>query len=181
MPLNDRQSRFVEEYLVDLNATQAAIRAGYAKGSADVTANRLLGNKSVREEIERRKAARSVETGITANQVLKELASIAFLDPDSIFDFSGNEVAYRPANQIPEAARRAIAGFRYSKDGVLQEIKLWSKEKALELIGRHIGMFLEKLELTEKVKMVVTEEIVDAEDSPANGEAAPGPGGVPPG
>ena len=76
--LNDRQMRFCDEYLIDLNATQAAIRAGYSEKYANTNAPKLLQNTAVKEYIQKRKADRERRTEITQDMVLRELAIIAF-------------------------------------------------------------------------------------------------------
>jgi phage terminase small subunit len=164
MPLTPNQQRFVEEYLVDLNAAQAATRAGYSAKTARVQGAKLLTNPNIQAAIQAAQQARSGETKITAARVLQELALIAFQDPAEFFDFRGDRPIMRPACDIPEAARRAMSSIRF-KDGEVAEVKFWSKDSALEKIGRHLGMFLEKIELTEKVKVVLTEEIVDADSA----------------
>jgi phage terminase small subunit len=164
MPLTPNQQRFVEEYLVDLNATQAAIRAGYSAKTANRQGARLLTKADIQAAIQAAQQARSGETKITAARVLQELALIAFQDPADVFDFKGEKPTMRPAHEIPEAARRAMSSIRF-KDGEVAEVKFWSKDSALEKIGKHLGMFLEKIELTEKVKVVLTEEIVDADSA----------------
>ncbi len=81
MPLNDRQARFVAEYLVDLNATQAAIRAGYSPPSARTQAADLLPNPNLAAAIAEAQAARGRRTEVTADRVVLELARVAFGDP----------------------------------------------------------------------------------------------------
>jgi phage terminase small subunit len=76
--LSDKQRRFVAEYMVDLNATQAAIRTGYKRGSAKVHGHRLLTNANVREEIERRGKAKLTQLELTVERVLQEFAKVAF-------------------------------------------------------------------------------------------------------
>ena len=83
--LNAKQQRFVEEYLIDLNATQAAIRAGYKKSEyTDTNANKLLENTRIREAIEKAIAERSKRTGINQDRVIQELARIAFVNPKKL-------------------------------------------------------------------------------------------------
>jgi len=157
-PLTPKQQRFVLEYLKDLNASAAYRRAGYKTGNADVTGPRLLGNVRVQAEISKRLAARSEKVELTAEQVLRELKTAAFLDPIELFAKDGTLL---PLDQMPEAARRAIAGLEVEeifegsgKDrvwiGRLRKIKLVSKEGTLTLAGRHLGMFRDKVELTGK-------------------------------
>ena len=90
MALNDKQRRFAEEYLIDLNATQAAIRAEYSEKTAYSQGQRLLKNDEVQALVQELMAARAKRTEITADNVLAELAKHAFLDPKSFFDDSGN-------------------------------------------------------------------------------------------
>lgn len=108
MALTERQNRFVQEYLVDLNATQAAIRAGYSEKSAGTQGCRLLANAEVQQAIQRAMEERQARTGITQDDVVQELKAVAFAQAD---DGSGSELKYS------------------------------SKLKALELLGKHLGIF----------------------------------------
>jgi phage terminase small subunit len=85
--LNAREARFVEEYLVDLNATQAAIRAGYSERTADQQGSRLLKKVKVREEIRARQVKRSEKVEITAAKVLERWVEIAFADPNELIEY----------------------------------------------------------------------------------------------
>jgi len=90
--LTDKQERFVEEYLIDLNSTQAAIRAGYSVKSAGKIGPELLGKTRISEAITKKKAERSKRTGITADRVLEEYAKIAFANADDIIDFKTGRI-----------------------------------------------------------------------------------------
>ena len=145
MALNGKQQRFVEEYLIDLNATQAAIRAGYSKRNADVTGPRLLGNVRIQEEIQRSIGERSQRTEITQDRVLLEYARIAFFDPVKLFGDDGRPL---PVSQIDENTRRAIAGLDVCTvgngdmgAGEIQKFRIANKLTALEQVGKHLGMF----------------------------------------
>lgn len=81
MALTEKQKRFCDEYLIDLNATQAAIRAGYSVKNADKIGSELLGKTRVSETISRKIAERSKRTGINQDRVIQELARIAFVNP----------------------------------------------------------------------------------------------------
>jgi phage terminase small subunit len=139
--LTPRQKRFVEEYLVDLNATQAAARAGYSPKGAEVRGSELLRNRKVAEEIRTAKAARAQRTQVTAERVLAELAAVAFSDIRDI-DF-GPDGKLRASS--PEAAR-AVAAFSWSRHGrakggyIQYSVRLWDKVWALELCMRHLGI-----------------------------------------
>lgn len=155
--LTPRQQRFVEEYIVDLNATQAAIRAGYAEKNADVQGPALLGNLGISRAIASAKEARSKATGITAERVIEELAVLAFSDVTHYeVDDQGNVTL---AEGAPRNAHRAISAIkrRITTDpegGVTREVelKLWDKPGPLKLAGRHVNVagFYDKVEVTGK-------------------------------
>lgn len=145
--LTAKQIRFVDEYLIDLNATQAAIRAEYSSKTAKEQAARLLSHVNVQAEIAKRQRARQRRTEITQDRVLQELAAIGFAD---IIDFAEVKrdveglpaVALKLTAAIPKEKRAAIAGIKQGANGV--EVKMNDKLKALELIGKHLGMFDER-------------------------------------
>jgi len=138
--LTDKQKRFVEEYLVDLNATQAAIRAGYSEKTAEQMGYQLLQKTSVQQAIQQAMADRSVRTEITQDMVLRELAAIGFAKATDYVQVKQNGlVILTPTECLTEEQKKAIAGIKDGKYGV--EIKLHDKLSALQLMGRHLGMF----------------------------------------
>lgn len=139
MALTELRKRFVEEYLKDLNATQAAIRAGYSAKTANEQAARLLANVSIQAEIQRRQKDRSKRTEITQDRVLQELASIGFAKGTDYASIADGCVEIKSTDTLTETQKAAITAIKETKDGV--EIKLADKVKALELIGKHLGMF----------------------------------------
>ena len=159
MKLTPKQIRFVDEYLVDFNATQAAIRAGYSPKTAAAAAARLLRNVNIQAEIARRQKDLQRRTEVTQERVVKELARIAFaniadyihLQTQTRTKDDGTEVTYQTVmfNETQELSadqRAALAVVKQSVNGF--ELKLHDKIKALELLGRHIGMFNDKLSLS---------------------------------
>lgn len=141
--LTEKQALFVEEYLVDLNATQAAIRAGYSEKTATEQASRLLTNVKVQEEIQRAMAQRSARTEITQDRVLQELAAIGFSrTTDFVKITADGRVKLTPTDELTVEQGRAVASIKEGKHGV--ELRLYDKLGALHLIGRHIGMFTGK-------------------------------------
>lgn len=148
--LTEKQKRFIEEYLIDLNATQAAIRAGYSTDTAYSIGNENLKKPEVRTRIDKAMAERSKRTGVNADRIVEELAKIAFLNPTDLIDI--NNAALK-ANVVPEDTA-AIQSVKVktipTKDGngVEREIKMADKIKALELLGKHVGMFKDKLDVT---------------------------------
>lgn len=159
MKLTPKQIRFVDEYLVDFNATQAAIRAGYKAKTAHVIGAENLRKPKIAEEIARRQKDLQKRTEVSQDRVVKELARIAFAN---IADYlhvetqtrtkdDGTEVTYQTVmfNETQELSadqRAALAVVKQSVNGF--ELKLHDKIKALELLGRHIGMFNDKLSLS---------------------------------
>lgn len=168
MALTDKQKRFCEEYLIDLNATQAAIRAGYSPKTAEQTASRLLRNVKVQEYIAKRQKELSRSTEITQERVIKELALIAFSNNADyahvvekkmqveasgtlvdVLDKDGKPVMYRTVEpvlteELTEEQKRALAVIKKGRDGL--EVKSCDKVKALELLGKHLGIFTDKIE-----------------------------------
>ncbi|MDX1464483.1 MAG: terminase small subunit [Halomonas sp.] len=141
--LTPRQSRFVDEYLIEPNGKQAAIAAGYAAGSADAAASRLLRNDKVRQVLDERRALRAKRTQVDADYVLHRLHAIDQLDIIDILDDAGN---VRPVKEWPKAWRQSItaADLHEMQTGdvmtVVRKIKWPDKLKTLELIGKHVSV-----------------------------------------
>lgn len=141
MALNPRQSLFVQEYLIDLNATQAAIRAGYSKKRASELGYQLLQKPTVQEALREAMAKRERRTAITQDRVLAELAAIAFAngaDYAHVTDPYG-AVEFTPTAKLTDDQRRAIASIKQGQTGT--EVKTYDKLRALELLGKHMGLF----------------------------------------
>lgn len=152
MPLTPRQARFVSEYLKDLNATQAAIRAGYAKRGSRVTGCRLLANPNIKKAVEEGQREALRRNQLTADRLLEELRRIATVDLSQAFDERGR---LKPLRDMPEDVRRAIVGMDTvhapGGDGEVLEvrkIKVADKVRAIELGMRHFGMLNDKLEVS---------------------------------
>jgi phage terminase small subunit len=150
--LTGQQKLFVAEYLIDMNASQAAIRAGYSKTIARRSGSRLLATPHVAEAIEKAQRGRVQRTQVTADQVVNELALIAFSDISEVFDVDGNgRVTVKDLKSLPPAVRRAISDISQvstetkGENGVVVEkvrlkVGLHSKIKAIELLMDHLGM-----------------------------------------
>jgi len=151
--LSPKRERFVDEYLVDLNGTQACIRAGYSPKTANEQAARLLANVSIRARIDKAIAERSKRTGVNADRVIQELAKIAFVNASDFIDLK--EGVLREGAVSEDTA--VISGVKVKRsitnngETIEREIKLADKIKALELLGKHLGMFTDKMELSGKV------------------------------
>ncbi|MEW7854788.1 terminase small subunit [Pseudomonas chlororaphis] len=144
MALTAKQQRFVDEYLKDLNGTQAAIRAGYSAKSAAVIAAENLIKPNVQVAISEGMQQRSSRTGITADRVLQELGRLAFLDIRKAYNADGS---LKPVHELDDDTAAAIAGMDVAEIGsgedvigFVKKIKLSDKKGALELVMRHLGM-----------------------------------------
>lgn len=159
MKLTAKQIRFVDEYMVDFNATQAAIRAGYKAKTAHVIGAENLRKPKIAEEIARRQKDLQRRTEVTQDRVVKELARVAFADATDYacvetLTYENEDgtvsqvqiVSPKDTDTLSDDQRAAIAGIKHGANGI--EVKLHDKIKALELLGRHIGMFNDKLSLS---------------------------------
>lgn len=155
MPLTPKQQRFVREYLIDLNATAAYRRAGYESvgSAAEANASRLMRNDKVAAAIEAAMQAREGRTEITADRVLREVARIALSDVRKLFAADGS---LRPVRELDDDAAAALAAVDVVEDfaggKTTKKVRLWDKKGALELLGRHLGLFAEKLKVEAEVK-----------------------------
>lgn len=145
--MTQKQKRFIEEYLIDLNATQAAIRAGYSPDTAQQTGSENLSKPVIRAQIDRAMAERSKRTGVNAERVVQELAKIAFVNAAEVID---PKTATVKEDALPEdtAAIQSVKVKTFGEDGLEREIKMADKIKALELLGKHLGMFQNNVNVT---------------------------------
>ncbi len=150
--LTPKQQLFVQEYLVDLNATQAAIRAGYSAKNADKIASQLLGKNRVAEAVAQAMARRFRRTGISAERVLEELALVAFADLGDFVEFGPEGIVVKSTEQLDPRVRRALAEVseRRAKHGRTVAFKLHDKVTALTKLGQHLGLFPDRVEHTGK-------------------------------
>lgn len=170
MKLTEKQKIFVNEYLVDLNATRA-YKVAYPNVKKDDTAavngNRLLRNAKVKEYLNERMKEREKRTEITQDKVLEELAAIAFSNgskyakviEETVYDENGEVLLDSDGNivkqkvvdliltdELSETDKKAIASIKRGRNGI--EISTCDKVRALELLGKHLGMFKEKVEVS---------------------------------
>lgn len=161
MALTPKQARFVQEYLVDLNGTQAAIRAGYSARTARQIADENLSKPDIAAAVETAIAERAKRTEITADRVLAEFAKLGFSDVRRIFTAAGglqfptemdDETA--AAVQSVEVVTRRVPGDEKQVEHI-HKIKLADKIGALTQIGRHLGMFTDKVEHGGSMNVVI--------------------------
>lgn len=151
--LSDIERRFVEEYLVDCNATAAARRAGYRAADLKRQAYDTLHRPRVSEAIAEAQAERAARVEVQSDEVLREIKLFAMADPADLFDSDG---VFLPISQMPPTIRRAIASFEIEElfeagsdgkkfcIGRTVKVKLWDKPKGLELLGKHLKLWAER-------------------------------------
>ncbi|WP_404989298.1 terminase small subunit [Clostridium culturomicium] len=161
--LTEKQKRFCNEYLIDLNATQAAIRAGYSTDSAKEIGSENLTKPNIRACIDAEIAERSKRTGVNQDRVIRELARLAFVNATDVINLNQATVIEN-ANEDDTAAIASVK-VKYiptsEGEGVEREIRLTDKLKALELLGKHLGMFKDKVELSGPMKVQIVDDIDD--------------------
>ncbi|WGO82305.1 terminase small subunit [Arsenophonus apicola] len=143
MTLTNKQEAFCREYLIDLNATQAAIRAGYSEKTAHEQASRLLANVKVEKRIQELMKARKNRLNIDADYVLKRLVDIDQMDVLDIINESGD---LRPIKDWPKVWRTTLSGLDIAAirvdgaEALLKKVKWPDKIKNLELLGKHVSV-----------------------------------------
>lgn len=166
--LTPKQERFVQEYLLDLNITKAAIRAGYTPTTADKVGYQLLGKTRVSEEINKAMEARSVRTEIKSDNVLQEIAKLGFANIKNIFDKDGKFI---PVHKLPPEVAASLVEVTeriIKKEGdsvvIERKYKLADKKSSLELLGKHLKLFTDKIEHNINGKMTLEELIASASE-----------------
>ena len=146
--LTDKMERFCREYIKDLNATQAAIRAGYSKKTAGSTGTENLQKPEIKKKIDKLKEARAKKTDFGANEVLSELKKLATSNLGDFFDESGYLKNWGDLTRDQTACLESVDFKHFSKKGddrlnisQAHKLKFWSKLKALELYGSHLSLF----------------------------------------
>jgi phage terminase small subunit len=162
MQLDGRREQFCRSYIIHLNASKAAEEAGYSKDRARQTGCELLGVEAVQDRIAELSADRNAKFEVQAVEVVRELHRMLTADVNDAFDEDGN---VKPLSDIPVDLRRTIAGFEVFEEhqgkgaereyiGRTKKIKFWSKEKAAELLGRHLALFKDSLKLEAPAALV---------------------------
>ncbi len=143
--LTPKQKRFVDEYLIDLNATQSAIRAGYSKKTAEVIGHENLRKPNIQLCISERLDKLKEITGITQERVLQEYGKISFFDPRRLYDDKGNLL---PVHKLDADVAAALTGFDVTETTISGElvtttkkVKYAEKKGALDSLAKHFGMF----------------------------------------
>jgi len=150
--LTAKQRRFCEEYVIDLNGAQAAVRTGYSSKTARITASKLLTNPNIQDYIQELREELSKRNEITADKVLAELVKIGFSDITNYLEVRGTRnnrtVEIYKTSDLTDDQKGAISEIRQTKDGI--SLKLHNKTEALHKIGIHLGMFTDRLQMLDK-------------------------------
>lgn len=162
--LTPKQQRFVEEYLIDLNATQAAIRAGYSEKTAKSIGQENLTKPDIQKAIEEAQNKRTEQTKIDAAYVLSRLVEIDQMD---VLDIMDDQMKIRPVNEWPKVWRQYVVNLENLElsdgEGCFKKIKWPDKVKNLELLGRHVsvGAFKDKVEHSGKLEIQSLSDLMD--------------------
>lgn len=159
--MTKKQKRFVEEYLIDLNATQATIRAGYSPRTAQEQGSQNLSKLMVREAIEKEMAERSKRTGVNQDRIIRELARIGFAKITDVVDRKTGEIK----GDVSEDDLACIQSIKVKPGefGTEREVKMYDKRSALVDLGKHLGMF------NGNSSAVSDDEVVIINDAPKDG------------
>ena len=164
--MTEKQKIFADEYLIDLNATRA-YRVAYPSVKKDETAAsaaaRMLRNVKVAKYITEQMEERQRRTEITQDMVLQELAAIAFARVTDYVSVMGGMAQVKDTDQLSDSQIAAIAGIKETQNGI--EVKLGSKEKTLELLGRHLGMWNDKLDVSGDMDMKIVVDYGDSDET----------------
>lgn len=154
--LTPQQARFVDEYVIDNNAAGAAVRAGYSKKYSERLGYRLLAQQKVADAVAEKKKAIAKRNEATVDRIVQELARIAFQDPRKLFNENGTLKDPKELDDDTAAALATIesteefdgSGSDRKLSGYLKKLKGWDKLRALELLGKYLGIFVDRKELT---------------------------------
>lgn len=152
--MTKKQKRFVEEYLIDLNATQAAIRAGYSPHTAKDIGCENLAKPNIAAAISQAMAERSRRTGINQDRVLQELARIGFAKITDVVDPETAKI--RPDASDDDLACIQSIKIKPNEFGIEREVRLYDKKSALVDLGKHLGLFKDKVELNGDMGLHIT-------------------------
>ena len=158
--LTEKQQRFVDEYLIDLNATQAAVRAGYSVKTAKDIGCQNLAKLNIAQAIAEKMAERSKRTGVNQDRVVLELAKIAFVNAADVIDPENATIKEGATSDDTAAIQSVKVKVIPTKEGegVEREVRLNDKLKALELLGKHLGMWNDKMDVNVNIPIVISGE-----------------------
>lgn len=158
--LTTKQQVFVDEYLIDLNATQAAIRAGYSSKTANEQGCQNLAKLSIQEAVAKKMAVRSKRTGVNQDRIILEIAKIAFVNITDIVNVDKATIRGDASREDTAAISAVKVKVIPTDNGDIteREVKTYDKLKALEMIGRHMGMWNDKIDVSVNIPIVISGE-----------------------
>ena len=174
--LTAKQERFCQEYMIDLNATQAAIRAGYSEKTAYSVSSENLRKPEVQDRISELQQTIQERTEITQDRVIAEYAKIAFANTTDVIEWGDtimievevdgemqrvpfHGIKIKNSKDLPANIQAAVKKVKQGKDGL--EVEMHDKKGALDSIARHLGMFNDSLELKGKLEVQTLSELMD--------------------
>ena len=159
--MTSKRAAFVQEYLVDMNSAQAAIRAGYSEHTARTIGSELLTFPDVQDAITKAQAERSKRTKVTAERIVEEYRRIAFADLRDVIQIKDGKVTVNDTDSLTAEQAAALSEIAETKDGI--RVKLNSKQAALDSLSKHLGMFVERaqVEVTDKAPREVRITLVE--------------------
>jgi phage terminase small subunit len=165
--LTNKQLMFVTAYLIDLNATNAAMKAGYSKKTADVQGCRLLTNVKIQAEVQKHMDKRAAKFEISADSVLQELAKLAFANIQDIYDEAGQ---LKDIHTLPREVAAALQSTKVNltEACAIQEVRMYDKGANLERLGRHLKLFTDNVKLSGAVSLldILAEDPPTPQNSP---------------
>ena len=169
--LTPKQKRFCEEYIVDFNGKQAAIRAKYSKKTAEVQSSRLLSNAKVQEYISKLTQKQQQRTEITADRVIEEIAKVAFCNIKNLYNEDGR---LKEPQELEDHISATVSSFKNRREyqgkdedgnagfATIDEYKTYDKLKALELLGKRFAIFTDKQEVTHTISEEMQQALLKA-------------------
>ena len=149
--LPEKLQIFVNEYLIDLNATRAGLRAGYSEKTAKSQASRLLTNIDVQEAFQAGMAARAERVGVDQDKVLRSIANLAFYDPRDVVNWANCGIFIKNSEELTAEQARMVTEVSRSvtKSGdVVINVKLADRAKYIKMLGDHLGLLQQKIQVT---------------------------------
>lgn len=155
MGLNEKQKRFADEYLLNFNVAQAAIRAGYSAKTAYSQGHRLLQYPAVSEYIQNQQEKLQKKLEITREMVVSEIARIAFGDIRGVLDWSEGGITLLPSSRISDDVAASISEVKTMSSGI--SVKQYDKLRALDLMAKVLGFYEDNKEKDELMPLLVDE------------------------
>lgn len=161
--LSPKKELWVQEYLKDLNATQACIRAGYSEKGARKQGNRMLADVGIQERIRELQAVTAAATGVEVKALVQELAKIAYTDLSDVVELAEGKLKVKDFSELSEAQRAALAEVSETKGrhGATTRVKLNSKLQAIDMLMRHLGGYVTPATLIDSLPPERLQELCD--------------------